>query len=277
MKEYASNVESERLFAEEEVRTNGQPINPKQIWRDGALIPDSPKKCTFTDETVEQSKLGPYTTYLHTFRDGAKINNLVQKVVMLPLERVKGTSNVFISSVLKNCITRQFDADNGSAEDSWQFILYSKDKVQLAYAMGNPLLDVAAGTITFRDKDFVSTLTPEDIFYISFYKYVGRTGFLGSHNETSLDDYSGIDLPFRDDILHFKSATNDNTTAQFVLHGTEGEKTVYILPSNKDVYHGPVEGAGVIMLEENYNTIDWHIGVHDGGKYVNGEVKRVAN
>lgn len=271
-KQYTSNVESNRLITEEVTRTKGQPINPKQIWRDGALIPGAPSKCAFTAETNETCSGGTYLSALYTFNDGKKVNMLIERVKLLPLVRVKGTKNCFQDALLKNLIGREFDDTDTQVDDSWQYKLYNSSGKELAYGIGNPVVDVAAGTLTFRDEDYVNTFdfSKDPLFYASFYRYIGRTGFIGSHNENSLDDYSGIDLPFRDDILHFKDADSDTRTAQFVLDGND-KNTVYILPKASGGYHGPQshnsDDSGVVMLEENYQDIDWNIGWHNGGEF----------
>jgi hypothetical protein len=138
----------------------------------------------------------------------------------------------------------------------------------------------------FRNKDFVEAIEPDELFYITFYKYVGRFGFIGS-GDNDQDTYGGLDLPFRDDVKHFKDADNDNRTATFQLQGAEGN-TIYVLPNAAEVYNeGNVvideygkstsinKNLGTVMLQENYQEIDWNIGWHNGGVWLpDGTVRK---
>ena len=278
-KKYTSNVEDKRLNIEEQP-TMGQHILPQQIWRDGALIPGSPDDLQFKVPVVTKDAVIA-TSY---FNDGQTVHPLVEKISRLPLRKVQGTKNVFFNELLKNLIGREFDNDPTDKKKSWQYKLYAGDN-ELAYGMGDPIIDVATGHLFFRNEDFVKANT-EDTFYITFYKYVGRTGFMGSEDNEQ-DVYGGIDLPFRDDVKHFKDANNDNRTATFVLHGTEGQ-TYYVLPNAAEQYDGEnIELdeygkstskdhlRGVVMLEENYQEIDWNIGWHNGGVWLpDGTVRK---
>ena len=278
-KRFTSDVESERLSIEEYEKHYGHPINPNQIWRDGALIPGSPSECRFSALTQKLDQNGDYLSAMHIFMDGAKPHNLVEKIIKLPLNRVTGTLNCFSNPNFKNVIGREFDSGD-DAENSWQYKLYNSDKEELAYGVGDQYVDSASGTLIFKEKSFCDSLTKDSKFYVSFYRYAGDTGFFGSE--------SGIRLPFRDDLTLLKDAESEERTALFKLHG-DYTNTVYVLPKpNLDWdeirglgYHGRDEALathGVIMLEENYNDIDWEIGRHDGGLYMDdGTVKRVMN
>lgn len=259
-KRFNSDVESGRLPTEEPVRTSGENISPRQIWRDGALIPPSPKDLEFVYSDVTD-KNGTYIKGEVCFSDGQTVNKLVEHIKALSLTLQTGTLNVYSNALLKNLIGREFDGEDTTEADSWQYQL-TVDGTKVAYGMGNPLIDNAAGTIIFRDKDFAESLQDKTL-YISFYRYAGRVGFIGDN---------GIDLPFRDDLKHFKDTRNDNRTATFVVRGDEGN-TQYILPAAGAGFHGndeTVKGRkGVIMLEENYNDIVWNIGVHNGGLFLN--------
>ena len=278
-KRFTSDVESERLSIEEYEKHYGHPINPNQIWRDGALIPGSPSECRFSALTQKLDQNGNYLSAMHIFMDGAKPHNLVEKIIKLPLNRVPGTLNCFSNSNFKNVIGREFDSGD-DAENSWRYKLYNSDKEELAYGVGDQYVDSASGTLIFKEKSFCDSLTKDSKFYVSFYRYAGETGFFGSE--------SGIRLPFRDDLTLLKDAESEKRTALFKLHG-DYTNTIYVLPKpNFDWdeirglgYHGRDEALathGVIMLEENYNDIDWEIGRHDGGLYMDdGTVKRVMN
>lgn len=279
-KKYTSNVESERLSIEEQQLTKGQPILPHQIWRDGALIPGSPDDLTFkVPEVVDDVII--QTSY---FNDGETVHSLVEKITRLPLYRVEGTKNVFYNKKLVNLIGREFDDDHTNKKKSWQFILFSSEG-ELAYGVGDPIIDVATGNLTFRNKSFIEN-NIEDVFYITFYKYVGRTGFLGTQNNEQ-DLYGGIDIPFRDDVKHFKNSNDDKTTATFVVAGDEGQ-TYYVLPRGGEYFNNENlqideygkstsknKLRGVVMLEENYQEIDWNIGWHNGGLWLpDGSVRK---
>ena len=269
-KRYTSNIEGTRLSIEEAELNYGHNINPHQIWRDGKLIPGSPDECTFSTLVQETSNGEAFMTALCIFHDGQKVNNLVKKVVKLPLTRVTGTLNSFKNVYLKNIIGREFDQYEDESR-SWQWKLYDANDNELAYGMGDPYVDSASGTITFRSSAFCDTLTKDSKFYISFYKYVGRTGFFGSDQ--------GIGLPFRDDLILLKDADSEDRTALFRLYG-DNSNTVYILPKpnlTEDNVTGlgyvgrknDVEGdsVGVIVLEENFNDVSWEIGKTNGGLY----------
>lgn len=280
-KKYTSNTEFKRLNIEEPQLTNGQHILPQQIWRDGALIPGSPDDLSFKVPELENNIAVQYS-YIN---DGQTAVPLVEKIEKLPLTKLAGTKNVFHNDLLINLIGREFDNDPTNKKKSWQYILYSDD-TELAYDVGTQYIDVAAGNLYFTNKDFIDSLSSDDNFYITFYKYVGRTGFLGASNNEQ-DIYGGIDIPFRDDIKLLKDADNDNTTANFVLNGDEGN-TIYILPRAGEAFIdtdmdidelGKTTSKnykkGVVMLQENYQEVDWEIGLHNGGAWLpDGSVRK---
>ena len=283
MKRYTSDVETKRLTTEELNTTSGHVIVPQQIWRDGSLIPGSPSDITsWTAFTADTNDNGDdYTFRLYTLKDGQTVNKLIKFVQLLPLQRVAGTSNVFYDSCLKNLIGRQFDSDSSDASKSWQYKIFI-DGSQLSYDAGDPFIDIAAGTLKFRSESFVASLASATEVKVTFYKYVGRFGFVGATSDSALDDYAGFDLPIRDDVKHFKDADSDSRTAQFVLDGDD-TNSVYILPKTGETFHANSNyelkstGAystskdntsGVIMLEENYQDIDWNIGWHNGGVWL---------
>lgn len=279
-KKYTSNVEDKRLNIEEQQLTMGQHILPQQIWRDGALIPGSPDDLEFKAPELENG----VAVQFNYFKDGQTVHGLVEKINRLPLNKVKGTANVFYNDMLVNLIGREFDNDPTNKKKSWQYIIYSKDG-ELAYGVGDPFVDIASGNLLFRNEEFVKANT-EDTFYITFYKYIGRTGFLGA-TDNEQDEYGGIDIPFRDDVKLIKDADNDNITANFVLAGEEGN-TIYVLPNAAQVYtdenieldeYGKSTSLnhlkGVVMLQENYQEIDWNIGWHNGGVWLpDGTVRK---
>lgn len=255
-KYYTSKVEKERL-PEEEIRTSsGRIIDPKQIWHDGQLIKGSPSLMDFSKPEVRTDSSGTYLYSESTFNDGATSIPLVQHIEGLKLNKVDGTKNVYESLLLVDIIGREFDKDVDEAASSWQFVLYDDKNNAYAYGIGEPAVDSANGTILFRSEKFVDELDHD--LYMSFYRYGGRKGIFGGQ--------LGVDLPIRDDVVHFKSASSDSRTATFKIDGEDGH-TIYILPQTTGIYHGPADRSGTIMLEENYNEIDWNIGRHNGGHF----------
>lgn len=279
MKDFTSNVEKERLSTEEYEKHYGTNISPNQIWRDGALIPGSPDECQFGILEQKSDINGDYTSSMCIFMDGAKPHNLIEKIIKLPLNRVQGTLNCFSNPNFKNVIGREFDKYN-TEEKSWQYKLYNQNDEELPYNIGEQEVSPESGTLKFLEKEFCETLTKDTKFFVSFYRYVGDTGFFGSQ--------LGIRLPFRDDLVLLKDSKNEDRTALFKLHG-DNTNTIYVLPKpnlkwndEKGLgYHGrenETEHTGIIMLEENYNDIVWEIGIHDGGLFLeDGTVKRVSN
>jgi len=282
MKEYVSNVEDSRVAEEELVSTKGQHINPEQIWRDGSFIPSSPDYLSFTEFRDAKGDTGTYFFRKAFIFDGSKEIPVVEHIKGLKLVRVPGTLNSFRSNRLIDLIGSEFNEDAREAfyEDSfeeqpiatviapeseslkkrrkWEFVLSDEDGTEFAYGIGDPIVDSAAGVLTFRSKDFVESIKDKEAVYIDFYRYIGRKGFFGSD--------LGIDLPFRDDLTLLKSASDENKTASFELAG-ESRHTVYVLPNNLGVYVPSQPDKGVVMLQENYNEIDWNIGHHNGGHF----------
>lgn len=270
-KQYTSDVEDSRLDIEEPERTLGRRIVPQQVWRYGALIPGSPKKMSFSVPEIENGHLVSYAY----FKDNFKTAPIVKKIEKLKLLKVEG-AEAYQDDELKNLIGKEFDDDSISIDDSWQYVLYA-DTNKLSYGVGKPQIDSETGVLKFLDKAFAAAVENEDIF-ITFYKYVGATGFFGSNN--------GADLPFKDDIALIESAANDKIKAHFYLNGSEGD-TSYILPKSGGHFIGRTmttdeygktkavsSNEGTVMLEENYQEIDWNIGLHNGGVWLpNGEVK----
>ena len=273
-KQFTSNTEDKRLNIEEPELMMGRRILPQQIWRDGSLIPGSPNDIEFTTSVEEDD--GSSVAYFY-FKNGSTVLPLIKKIEHLPLQKVEGTKDTYFNKELINLIGREFDSDPNDKTKSWQYTIYSGD-TPLAYDAGKPIIDIATGVLRFRSEEFVANIK-DDKFFISFYKYVGRTGFLGSENNEQ-DSYSGIDIPFRDDIKHFKDADDDKITATFRLEGEEGN-TVYILPSASGKYNSnniwvndkgetqPLDSkVGTVVLQENYQDTDWEIGLHNGGVWL---------
>jgi hypothetical protein len=82
------------------------------------------------------------------------------------------------------------------------------------------------------------------------------------------ESYTNADLPFRDDIKHFKDATNDDRTATLKVRG-EIKNSNYILPPTTDKwYNKQDEEGGVILLQETLEDTLWEQDTKiSGGKW----------
>ena len=272
-KQYTSNVEDARL-AIEEYHTLGRHVNADEVWRDAQLIKGSPYDHDFPMalSLINLEDGGEALHCFATFQDGEKTNKLVEKIIGAKLERVIGTKNCYYSPYLKDAFGRELDENVEDASKSWMWKVFV-DKVEMAYGAGNPLLDSKAGTILFRDDEFIKSLKPESIIQMNLYRYVGRKGILGSE--------LGIDLPFRDDLIHFKDHEDDSRTATLKVFGKD-TNTTYVLPDPvlKDdnekglSYIGrnneklaELKEYGVVLIEENLNDNLWEQGIINGGVY----------
>ena len=279
-KQYTSNTEDNRLNIEESFLSMGKRVLPHQIWRDGGLIPGSPDDLKFNTPEVENGCIVRYS-YL---KDGETVLPLVKKIEKLPLLKLKGTDDSYYNKEVENLIGREFDKDCNDLKKSWQYILYINEE-QVSYDVGKPLIDISTGVIKFRSAEFLEKIK-DDSLYLTFYKYIGRTGFLGSY-DNKFDSYGGIDIPFRDDVKHFKNSLNDNQTLSIKVDGYEGN-TVYMFPP-PDMYFNNEnfeldenynltsidKHSGTVMLQENYQEIDWNIGLHNGGVWLeDGSVRK---
>ena len=158
-----SNVESSREKYEEPVNTYGQVVRMEQIWRDSNLIPlNAPS----IDDATFMPEKDYSVAHVKRFNDGATIRNLIDYYVKLPLEKVSGTTNCYHNDKLVDIITE--DSTNGSYVPR----IFVGGNL-LAYGVGAPIFDQAAGTLYFQDKEFVERLNNQSI-KISFYKYVDR-------------------------------------------------------------------------------------------------------
>ena len=254
-KDFTSNVESIREHFEEPIQTAGNVIKSTQIWRDANLIPEiAPSYIGLLVQ--QQDKFG--NTYksgkLLTFNDGAKVNDLISYYDYLPLYRVSGTLNCYSNEELKNIILE----DSGH---TYIPKIYVNDN-KLAYEVGKPYFDVAAGTLLFLDLNFATEYKDANI-RISFYKYIGRIG-------TSVSDkYTNAELPFRDDIKHFKDAEHEERTATFKVRG-DLEHTDYILPPAKEKWYDKGNATGgVVLLQETLEDTLWEQNTQiSGGRWI---------
>ena len=262
-KEYTSFVETSREKFEEPEKTVGRVIKSNQIWRDANLLPEvAPKYIGKLIDTSDTEGNHFKRGIVYTFNDGATINNLISYYDALPLPKVKGTLNSFSNPELKNIMLE----DSG---DTYVPKIYLNGH-RLAYGVGNPIFNVAAGTLTFTDAKFVSEHLDEAVT-ISFYKYIGR---MGTAIGNSLDN---PDLPFRDSIKHFKNAANDEQTATVKVRG-DIKNTNYILPSdngkwydkNNSGYEEDKADTAVVLLQETLEDTLWcqHTKI-SGGNWTN--------
>lgn len=249
-KEYTSLVETTREKFEEPEKIVGRVIKSNQIWRDANLIPEvAPSHAVPLTAHSDLNGNTIKSGVVYTFRDGAKVNDLISYYDSLPLAKVPGTINCFSHPELKNIILE----DSG---DTYVPRIYINGN-KLAYGVGGPIINVAAGTLYFTDAKFVSEHLNEDV-KISFYRYIGRMGTaVGNH----LDN---LDLPFRDDVKHFKNTENDDQTATFKVRG-DLKNTNYVLPSEKGAwydknnsgYDSDKEDTAVILLQETLEDTLW--------------------
>lgn len=240
-KSATSNVESTREKFEEPITTYGQVVRIEQVWRDSNLIPD---KAPSTDDVSYMEQDGYKVAHVKRFNDGATIRNLIDYYVELPLNKVSGTTNCFINEKLKDIITED------TTNQSYVPTIFINGKA-IAYGVGAPLFDQAAGTLYFQDENFVNAIKNKDVT-ITFYKYVGRKG---TSVGNTLDN---ADLPFRDTIKHFKNAENDNNTATFKVRG-DNKNTNYVLPPENGKWYdkGDATDTGVVLLQENLEDVLW--------------------
>lgn len=261
-KQYTSKVETTREHFEEPEKIVGQVIKSHQIWRDANLLPEeAPSYSGKLVETFDSTGLSYKKGVVMTFNDGATVNNLISYYENLPLSRVSGTINCWSHKELKNIILE----DTGKTYVPKIYV----DNNRLAYELGRPIFDVAAGTLYFGDMDF-ATKYMESSITISFYKYIGRFG------TSSANSYQNADLPYRDTIKHLKNAENDEQTATFKVRG-DIKNTNYILPPDREKwYNKGDEDAGVVLLQETLEDTLWEQNTKiSGGEwyYINNSVQ----
>lgn len=271
-KDLTTSVESARLAYEESLITKGEAVLPDQIWRDGKLLPKTAPSILAT-ETVQDGSI--------SFKYGEWKDVIVEKKAILakyekvPLSRVKGTNYVFCSAFVSNIIPDLFSEDGSFAHKMYVFKNGSYQK--MSYMLGNPEIDQTSGFIRFRDTSFIDSLNInaiENPFAISFYRYIGHSGFFGADH--------GIYGPFKDDLIHLRKADDDTSTAQFLVRGGP-KNSKYILPQIGDAnnpsgfyYSKNTEesGDGVVVVQENINEVLWNIGDIDCGIYSAGGISR---
>jgi hypothetical protein len=246
-KEFTSDVEKARLQIEEPLSSTGKRIHPSQIWRDGKLIPS-------VAPILVTARNGSYQGYpVYVGKAG-----VVEFYDKAPLARVAGTKNSFYSPFLVNMIPENFDP----VTNSYAYKIYTSDSKRIPFGRGKPNIDNAVGVLTFDDEYFIDGLTLSGTCPISmtFYRYVGNTGFFG-------DD--GTYLPFDDTITLLKNKSDPSEQARFMVRGGKNKETKYVLPPSAGTYIGSTDDTtGVVVLEGNINTILNEIGQLDCGKYL---------
>lgn len=265
-KELTSDVEASRLPYEETAVLKGDPVLPHRIWRDGKLIPNDVAPAILATETIVDGSV--------SFKYGEWTGRIVEKKAILakyekvPVKRIQGTDMFYCSAFLTNAIPDFFAPDGSYSHRMylWKDGSYKK----MAYMLGKPTIDPATGFIEFKDKDYVKSLGIDSLEYpfaVSFFRYIGHTGFFGADN--------GIYGPFKDDLVHLRKADDDNSTAQFLVRGG-AKNSQYILPPIGDgqvptgkfyAKSASEAGMGVVVLQENLNEVLWQIGDIDCGIY----------
>ncbi len=255
-KSATSNVEKNREKFEEPVNTYGQVVRMEQIWRDSNLLPINAPSI---DDVSFMQKDDYSVAHVKRFNDGATIRNLIDYYLNLPLSKIDGTTNCFQNNEMKDIITE--DTTNSSYVPK----IYINGNI-IAYGVGAPIFDQAAGTLYFQDKEFVERIRGQKVT-VSFYRYVGRKG-------TSVGNlFNNPDLPFRDTLAHFKNAENDNNTATFKVRGSD-KNTNYILPPENGKWYdkGDEPDTGVVLLQENLEDVIWTQNTRiSGGEWINIE------
>lgn len=280
-KEYYSNIEEERLPIEEFKKSIGKNIIPEQIWRDGAFINESPHNHVFED--FEGKKIA-FT------KVGEQKIKLIQQYEKLLLSPIEGTESCSYyckedENALKDIIDERFDPVATLDKQTWTPQIYINDTDILPYKIGNPYFDGTTGILTFRDKDFIKSLFtdhPNAKIFVSFYKYIGRKGFFGYE--------TGDDFPFKDNNekhLLKNGIEEALTTLDFKVRGAKGKNTSYIMPpidvgnfTNGTGYYSQLKEKlleedetsknneiGVVVLEENINSLMYAQGKIDGGLF----------
>lgn len=266
-KELTSSVEASRLVYEETAFTKGEAVLPQQIWRDGKLLPTDTAPSVMATETVQDGST--------SFKYGEWAGRIVEKKAILakyekvPLKRIKGTKYVYCSAFVSNAISDLFAPDGSYSHK--MFLMKDGSYQRMGYMLGNPRIDQATGFVEFRDKAYIDSLgldqSTEYPFAISFYRYIGHTGFFGAND--------GIYGPFKDDLSLIRKADDDTATARFLVRGGPKDSR-YVLPQ---VGNGAVPtgfyyekgaseaDAGVIVLQENINEVLWNVGDIDCGIY----------
>jgi len=265
-KQLTSSVEDYRLPYEEDLVTKGQIVLPQQIWRDGKLIPLSAPSIMATETVADGSISFKYGEWAGLIIEKKAILAKYEKV---PLKRIKGTNYLYCSAFVSNIIPDLFSTDG--TYNHKLFLMKAGVYQKMSYMLGNPEIDQTTGIIKFKDSTYIDSLNIDSNieypFAISFYRYIGHTGFFGSD--------SGIYGPFKDDLVHLRKADDDTTTAQFIVRGGP-KNSKYILPQiGKDnnptgFYYQKTEGEsedGVIVVQENINEVLWNIGDIDCGIY----------
>lgn len=252
-KSKTSNVEISRERFEEPISTIGRAIRMEQIWRDSNLLPTTaPTASTFTDDSDTNGSFK--YSIVKRFSDGATIRNLIYYYSGVTLCRVNGTLNCYNSDKIKDIITENF----GSTYCPKIYV----DGNELAYGLGKPYFDESAGTLYFGDENFAKSIYGK-VLTVTYYKYVGRKG------TSATNSYNNADLPFRDELVHFKNTENDSQTATIKVRG-DVKNTNYVLPPDNGKFYdkGTDKDTGVVLIQENLEDTLWTMNTKiSGGRW----------
>src|SRR5574344_548274 len=241
IKSNTSNVEDERLEIEEYSQNRvGDPVIPEQYWRDANHIPsiapeivDSQKK-----EIVINGKQCYLYSNISSFKESQISYGTISYYKGVPLSNIGGsqtyncinTVNNVTDNVLQYIIGPQFG-------ETYLYKLYA-DGEELPFGKGEPVFDTTLGLVKFTNKDFFNEFKNSNLT-IDFYKYIGRIGLSGI-----------LPLPFPDNIIHFKSSSDNSATASFLVRGGTYD-TKYILPGPRNQYIKTNNNTYTVLLEEN--------------------------
>jgi len=248
-KSFVSNTEELREFFEEPL--NGkESISASQVWRDSKYINNIDLLESDKTESINGEDLLTKVYYTSYLFNNYNIKEYHEKI---KLNLLTGTSNVFYyNDILKNYIDMSFG-------DNYLYKIYLND-IELPFGRGNPELNAYSGYLRFTDEKFINQISDTDIIRISFYKYIGRVGFIG-------DSIEGSELPLSDDKVLLQNKDVESKKAQFLVRGDE-KLSKYILPSFPANYYEVSESdTDVIVLQKNFNKVLNAIGDIDGGLY----------
>lgn len=147
-----AETSTSRDFFEEPIKSKIS-IAPNQIWADYGLIPST--------APIGMTNL--------------EVRGVVKRYIDLTLTAVAGTTNSFYSSELQNCIPFNFDGGG-----SYNYSLKSSTNATINFGQGDWVVDTDGGVLTFYGT-VPSNMPPK----LSFYKYVGGTGFTAATGGTS--------------------------------------------------------------------------------------------
>jgi hypothetical protein len=258
MKSNTSNIENSRLDIEEYSQNRlGDPIVPEQYWRDAGHIPEIAP--SIVESQKKEYSVNGKVCYVYpsilSFTESQIVYGVISYYKSVPLTNISGSeayncinkTDSYTDNLLQYMIGPQFGK-------TYLYKLYA-DGVELPFGKGEPEFDTTLGLVKFTNKEFFEEFKTAELT-IDFYKYIGRIGLTGI-----------LPLPFPDNIIHFKSSSNNSATASFIVKGGTYD-TKYILPGPKSSYIKTSNNTYTVMLEENFQEKVTEDGlIIDGGEW----------